>query len=161
MFQLESALLVAGWILVDRTLNQPQHSLVRPWDLSVVLVALTGNLCGSLRLALPRLLGLKVLFLPAVASTRWVSELQALCFDPPFLIENPFSFTLVLNTAFHITLDIELSVFHLVCPVCMLRICLHRTTRCRVANRSLFVHWGEAKEHCRISKWWISNALFN
>ncbi len=83
--------LVARWILADRLLNPPQRSLVPPWYLLVILVAVTENTYEPLRLAPPKLLALKVLFLIAAASTRRVSELHALCMDPPFLLENPLS----------------------------------------------------------------------
>ncbi len=36
--------LVARWILGDRSLHPPQHSLVPPWDPSVILVSLTEKL---------------------------------------------------------------------------------------------------------------------
>ncbi len=61
--------LVARWILGDRSLHPPQRSLVPPWDLSVILGALTEKPYEPLRLAPLKLLTLKVLFLIATAST--------------------------------------------------------------------------------------------
>ncbi len=60
------------------------------------------------------------LFLLAATSARQVSELHALCIKPPFLLENPLSFVLALNTAFFpktatkfvLSLVIELSVYY-------------------------------------------------
>ena len=43
--------LVFRWIFVDSSLNLPQHSLVPPWDLLVVLVALTEKPFEPLHLA--------------------------------------------------------------------------------------------------------------
>ena len=43
---------------------------------------------------------LKDFFLLATTSTHRVSEIHALCIDPPFLIQNPWSFHLAPNPAF-------------------------------------------------------------
>ena len=59
--------LVARWILGDRYLHPPQCSVVPPWDMSVILVALTEKSHEPLHLALPKLLTLKVFFLIALA----------------------------------------------------------------------------------------------
>ncbi len=91
---------MARWILGDRSLHPPWRSLVPPWDLSVILVALTEKPYEPLRLAPPKLLTLNVLFLIAAASACKISELHALCFDPPFLLENPLSFILAPNPPF-------------------------------------------------------------
>ncbi len=129
--------LVAKWNFGNRSLHPPQHSLVPPWDLSVILVAFTEKPYEPLHFAPPKPLMLKVLFLIAAASNRSISELHALCIDPPFLLENPLSFLLAPNPAFWpktatevaLTLDIELRAFYpepicplerwfqLVCPV--------------------------------------------
>ena len=49
--------------------------------------------------------------------------------------------------------------FHLICHIRALRIYLRCVTRSRGPNRSLFVHWDEAKMHRPVSKQWISAAL--
>ena len=59
----------------------------------VALTCLTEKPYEPLRLAPPKLLTLKVLFLIA-ASTRRVSELHALCIDHSCLLENPVSFVM-------------------------------------------------------------------
>ncbi len=170
---------VAKWVVGDRSQNPPRRSLVPKWDLSVVLAALTEKPFEPLRQATPRLLTLKTLFLLAASSARRVSELHALCIDPPFLIQNPLSFRLAPNPAFllktstevALSSDIELSSFypepssplergsHLMCPVIALRIYLQRTACSRGQNRSLFVHWDEGRVHHPVSKRWISSAL--
>ncbi len=62
-------LLLAQWIPGDRSLNLPQRSFLPPWNLVVVLVALTEKSYESFHLVLPRLLILKALFLLAAAAT--------------------------------------------------------------------------------------------
>ncbi len=141
--------LVARWVLGDRAQTPPLRSLVLQWDLSVVLAALIEKPFEPLRQATPRNLTLKVLFLLAATSVCRVSEIHALCIDSPFLIQNPRSFRLAPNPAFlpktstevALTLDLEITAFypdpsndleqgfHLMCPVCALRIYLqtHRT----------------------------------
>ncbi len=115
-------LLVAHWVISNRSLKTPTHTLVPKWDISVVLVALTEHPYEPLRHATLKDLTLKTIFLIAAASTRRVSELHALCKVPPFLIQRPGSFTLTTNPAFlpktateqwrRCSLDIELSAFH-------------------------------------------------
>ena len=122
----------------------------------MVLAALTAKPSEPLRQATPRLLTLKTLFLLAAASARRVSELHALCIEPPFLIQNPRSFRLAPNPAFlpktstevALSSDIELSSFypepssplergfHLMCPVRALPIYLQRRAE-QVSVRSL------------------------
>ena len=163
---------VAKWVVGDRSQNPPRRSLVPPWDLSVVLVALTEKPFEPLRQAMPRLLTLKMLFLLATASARRVSELHALCIDPPFLIQNLLSFHLGPNPAFlpktsmevALSSDIELSSFYpepssplergfqLMCPVCALRYYLQCTACSRGQSRALFVHWDEGRAHRPVSK---------
>ena len=164
--------LVARWVLGDRAQNPPLRSLVPKWDLSVVLAALIEKPFEPLRQATPRNLMLKVLFLLAATSARRVSEIHALCIDPPFLIQNPRSFRLAPNPAFlpktstevALTSDLEITAFypdptndlergfHLMCPVHALRIYLRCTEHSRGANRSLFVHWDEGRAHRPVSK---------
>ncbi len=106
--------LVHHWTLVTDCSIHPTIPLVPPWDISVILVAHTEKPFEPL--ASPKLFMLKVLFLIAAASARQVSELHALCIDPPFLLQNPLSFILALNPAFRpkmttevtLTLDIKL-----------------------------------------------------
>ncbi len=169
--------LVAKWVLGDRAQNPPRRSLVPKWDLSVVLAALIEKPFEPLRQATPRHLTLKVLFLLAATSARRVSEIHALCVDPPFLIQNPRSFRLAPNPAFlpktstevAFSSDLEITAFypdltndlergfHLMCPVRALRIYLRRTVHSRGPNRSLFVHWDEGKAQRPVSKRWISS----
>ncbi len=171
--------LVARWVLGDRAQNPPLHSLVPKWDLSVVLAALIEKPFEPLHQATPQILTLKVLFLLAATSARRVSEIHALCIDPPFLIQSPRSFCLVPNPAFlpktsmevTLTSDLEITAFypepsndlelgfHLMCLVRALHIYLRRTEHSRRANRSLFVHWDEGRAHRPVSKRWISSTL--
>ena len=124
---------------------------------------LIENPFEPLRQAMPRDLTLKVFFLLAATSARRVSEIHALCIDPPFLIQNPRSFRLAPNPAFlpntstevALSLDLEITAFypeptnaleqgfHLMCPVRALHIYLRCTEHSRRPNRSLFVHWDE------------------
>ncbi len=155
--------LVARWILGDRSQNPPRRYLVPPWDLSVVLAAITEKLL-SLYVRL-RLLMLKTLFLLAAASAHRIFELHALCIKPPFLMQNPHSFRLTPKPAFlpktstevALSLNIELSSFyqepysplerglHLMCPVHGLYIYLQCTVLSRSQNRGLFVPWDEGR----------------
>ncbi len=50
--------------------------------------------------------------------------------------------------------------FHFLCPVHVLHIYLCPVTCSQGPNRSLFVHWSEAKTHRPVSKQWIS-AVFS
>ncbi len=171
--------LVAKWVLGDRAQNPPRRSLVPRWNLSVVLAALIEKPFEPLRHASPRNLTLKVLFLLAATSAHRVFESHALCVDPPFLIQKPRSFCLALNPVFlpktttevAFSLDLEITAFypdptnglergfHLMCPVRALRIYLKCTAHSCGTNRSLFVHWDEAKAQCPVSKQWISSIL--
>ncbi len=148
-------------------------------DLSVVLAALAEKRFEPLCHALPQLLTIKTLFLLVAASACQVSELHALCIEPPFLIQNPPSFCLAPNPAFlpktptevALSSDIEISSFypelssplerglHLVCPVRALHIYLQSTALSSGHNRALFVHWDEGKAQRPVSKRWISSAL--
>ncbi len=114
----------------------------------------------------------KTLFLVALASTRRISELQALSVQPPFLIENPLSFNLGVNPAFlpkTNTQEALDSVFELqafvpnhsskyerllqrMCAVRALKIYLERTKEVRGQNRALFVHFVPPKSPRPISK---------
>ncbi len=58
--------LLAKWALGDRSQNPPQRSLVPPWCLLMVLVALTEKPLQPLHRVTPKDLSLKVLFLLAV-----------------------------------------------------------------------------------------------
>ncbi len=71
-------LMVAKWVLVDRSLNPPRQSLIPLWDLSVVLAASVEESFELLHHAAHKDLA--------------VSEIHALCIDPPFLIQDPRSF---------------------------------------------------------------------
>ena len=122
----------------------------------MVLAALIEKPFEPLRQATPRNLTLKVLFLLAATSARRVSEIHALCVDPPFLIQNPRSFRLAPNPAFlpktstevAFSSDLEITAFypdptnhlergfHLMCPVRALRIYLRCIKHSRGANRS-------------------------
>ncbi len=63
---------------------------------------------------------LEVLFLLAAISARRVSEIHALCIDPPFHIQNPWSFRLAPNPVFMpetstevvLSSDLEISAFY-------------------------------------------------
>ena len=103
---------------------------------------------------------LKVSLLLATASTHRVSEIHVLCIDPPFLMQNAWSFHLAPNPAFlpktsmevSLSSDLEITAcypeptsplergFHLICPVHTLRIYPQCTERIRASNRFLFVH---------------------
>ena len=120
-----------------------------------------------------------MLFLLAATSARRVSEIHALCIDSPFLIQNPQSFRLAPNPAFLpktstevvLSSDLEITTFypeptnalergfHLMCPVCALRIYLRCTEHSRGPNWSLFVHWDEGRAHRPVSNQWISSCL--
>ena len=164
--------LVARWVLGDRAQNPPRRSLVPRWNLSAVLAALIEKLFEPLRQAMPRNLMLKVLFLLAATSAHRVSEIHALCIDPPFLIQNPRSFRLAPNPAFlpktstevAFSSDLEITAFypdptndlergfHLMCLVCALHIYLRGTEHSHGTNRSLFIHWDEGKAQRPVSK---------
>ncbi len=161
--------LVARWVFGDRAQNPPRRSLVPRWDLSVVLAALIEKLFEPLRQATLRGLTLKVLFLLAATSAHKISEIHALCIDPPFLIQNPHSFCMALNPAFlpktsmevALSSDLEITAFYpeptntlelgfnLMCPVHALRIYLRCTEHSRGPNRSLFVYWDEGRPGAR------------
>ncbi len=175
--------LVARWVLGDRSHNPPQRSLIIPWwnKRFMVLVALTAKPFEPLRQAMPLDLMPKVLFLLAVASARRVSEIHALCIDPPppFLIQNPRSFHLapnprfVPNTSMDVALssDLEITAFypeptspleqclHLMCIFHALHIYLQSTEHTHGPNRSLFIHWDEGRTHHPVVRWWISSCL--
>ncbi len=173
--------LVARWVLCDSAQNPPQRSLVPGWNLLAVLAALIEKPFEPLRQATPQNLMLKVLFLLAATSACRVSEIQALCIHPPFLIQSPRSFRLAPNPAFlpktstevALTSDLEITAFypdptndlergfHLMCPVHALRIYLRHTEHSRGPNRSLFVHWDEAKAPHPVLKRWISSTLMD
>ena len=115
---------------------------------------------------------LKVLFLLAATSARRVSEIHALCIDPPFLIQNPRSIHLVPNLVFLPKTSTEVALssdheiiafypeptnalergFQLMCPVRALRIYLRRAEHSRGPNRSLFIHWDEGMAHRPVLK---------
>ena len=119
---------------------------------------------------------LKVLFLLAATSTRRVSQIHALCIDPSFVIQNPWSFLLAPNPSFlpktstevDLSSDLETAAFypeptsplergfHLMCLVRALHIYLRCTKHTRGHNRSLFVYWDEGRAHCPVLKRWIS-----
>ncbi len=150
---------MARWIPSDRLLNPP----CIPWDLSVVLVALTEKLYESLRLVPRKLLTLKVLFLIVVASTHWVSELHVLCIDYPFIIANPLSFILAPNPAFQPKMATEVTrdqpVTVLPPYVLSVHFCEFIFAASNVlggrgggVNRSLFVPWDDTKAHRSVSK---------
>ncbi len=84
--------LVVRCMLGDRAQNPPRRSLVPSWNLSVVLAALIEKPFEPLRQAMPRDLILKVLFLLAATSTHRVSEIHALCMDPPLSYSEPTVF---------------------------------------------------------------------
>ena len=150
--------LVARWVLCDRAQNPPRKSLVHRWNLLLVLAVLTVKPFEPLRQGTPQDLTLKMLFLLAVTSALRVSEIHALCIDPPFLIQNPWSFHLALNPTFlsktstevALFFDLEITAFypeptnalewgfHLMCPVCALHIYLRCTEHSHGPNRSLF-----------------------
>ncbi len=133
----------------------------------MVLAALIEKPFEPLRQDTPRNLTLKVLFLFAATTTHRVSEIHALCIDPPFLIQNPQSFRLEVA----LSLNLEITTFypeptnalewafHLMCPVHDLHIYLRRTEHSRGPNRSLFVYWDEGRTHRPVSKQWISSSL--
>ncbi len=93
---------------------------------------------------MPRDLTLKVLFLLATTSASRVSEIYALCMDPPFFIQKPWSFLLAPYPAFlsktstEVALSLDLKItafypkptsplersFYLMCPVRALHIYL-------------------------------------
>ena len=120
----------------------------------MVLAALIEKLFEPLHQATPQNLMLKVLFLLAATSARRVSEIHALCIDPPFLIQNPRSFRLAPNPAFlpktstevALSSDLEITAFypeptntlewglHLMCLVRALRIYLRHTEHSRGPN---------------------------
>ncbi len=172
--------LVARWVLCDRAQNPPRRSLVHRWNLLLVLAVLTVKPFEPLRQGTPQDLTLKMLFLLAVTSALRVSEIHALCIDPPFLIQNPRSFHLAPNPAFlsktstEVALsggDLEITTFypeptnaleqgfHLMCPVRALHIYLIHTEHSCGPNRSLFIHWDEERAHRPVSKRWISSCL--
>ena len=172
--------LVARWVLCDRAQNPPRKSLVHRWNLLLVLAVLTVKPFEPLRQGTPQDLTLKMLFLLAVTSALRVSEIHALCIDPPFLIQNPRSFHLAPNPAFlsktstEVALsggDLEITTFypeptnaleqgfHLMCPVRALHIYLIHTEHSCGPNRSLFIHWDEERAHRPVSKRWISSCL--
>ncbi len=111
----------------------------------MVLAALIEKLFEPLHQATPQNLMLKVLFLLAATSARRVSEIHALCIDPPFLIQNPRPFRLAPNPTFlpktevALPSDLEIIAFyteptnalerglHLMCLVRALRIYLRHT----------------------------------
>ncbi len=80
-------------VLGDHAQNPPCRSLVPRWNLSVVLAALSKKLFEPLHQPMPWDLMLKVLFLLAATFAHRVSEIHALCINPPFLIQNPQVFS--------------------------------------------------------------------
>ncbi len=171
--------LIDGRVLGDRAQNPPGRSLVPMWNLSVVLAVLIEKPFEPLHQATPWDLTLKVLLLLAATSTHRVSEIHTLRIDPHFRIQNPRSFCLAPNPAFlpttstkvAISSDLEIAAFypeptsalkqgfHLMYPVCALRIYLRCTEHSLWPNRSLFVHWDEGRAHHPVSKRWISSCL--
>ena len=159
-------------MLDDRAQNPPCRPLVPRWNLSVVLAALIEKPFEALCQAILRDLTLKVFFLLAATSAHRVSEIHALCINPPFLIQKSQSFQLAPNLVFLpktstlVALSSDLNItpfypeptsplewrFHLMCPVHALRIYLRCTEHNCGPNRSLFVHWDEGRAHRPVSK---------
>lgn len=81
-----------------------------PWDLPLVLRCLTRHPFEPASTCDLRLLSWKTLFLVAITSGRWVSELAALDYRPPFLVFLPHSIRLSPNVEF---LPKVVSEFHL------------------------------------------------
>ena len=75
-------------------MNPPRRNLVPSWDLAIVLAALREYPYEPLEDAPLQHLTLKAIFLLAITSVRRVSELQALCAQPPFVLVNPRSIIL-------------------------------------------------------------------
>ncbi len=173
--------LLARWVLGDRAQNPSRRSLVPRWNLQVVLATLIEKLFEPLRQAMPWDLMFKVLFLLAATSARRVTEIHALCINPPFLTQNPWSFRLAPNPAFLPKTSMEVALssgleitafypepnnalergFHLMCLVRALCIYLRCTEHSHRPNRSLFVHWDEGRAYCPVSKRWISSSLMD
>ncbi len=94
--------LVASWVFGDRDQNPPRRSLVPRWNI-------IEKPFEPLHHAMHQNLMLTVLFLFTTTSTRRVSEIHALCIDPPFLIQNPRSFRLAPNPAFLAKMSMEVA----------------------------------------------------
>ncbi len=82
----------------------------------MVLVLLTEKLFEPLHHATSRDLTLKVLFLLAATSARRVSEIHALCIDPPFLFRTHSLFALrsclITSIEVALTSDLEITAFY-------------------------------------------------
>ena len=83
----------------------------------------------------PKLLMLKVLSLITATSAHWVLELHVLCIDPLFLLENPFSYLLVLNPVFRPKMATEIVLF----------------SNCPLFSQSLLALWGGSSTLCVLS----------
>ncbi len=164
--------LVSAWVRGHKICYPPVKLRIPPWDLQAVLVALGEERYEPLRQVDMEHLTYKTLFLVALSSARRISELHALSVQPPFLIENPLSFNLVVKPAFlpktntHEALDsdIELRTFvpnptskyerflQWMCLAKTLKIYLDHTREVSGQNRALFVHFDPAKAARPISK---------
>ncbi len=92
--------LVSAWVRGHKICHPPVKLRIPPWDLQAVLVALGEECYEPLRQVDMEHLTYKTLFLVVLSSVWRISELHALSVQPPFLIENHLSFTLVVNPAF-------------------------------------------------------------
>ena len=92
--------LVTRWLRGRKSMHPPRRLIVPPWDLTIVLAALREPPFEPLREVDEKYLAYKVAFLLAVTSARRVSEIQALCSEPPYVTLNPWSAILRINPAF-------------------------------------------------------------
>jgi hypothetical protein len=113
---------VAKWVSGRRMSHPPRHLVYPPWDLGLVLSALTEHPYKPLHKASLVAITLTTAFLISVISARRVSVLHALSRDPAYLTLNPLSAILRVNPAFvpktttEIALTSEIESFRLFCP---------------------------------------------
>jgi hypothetical protein len=173
---------VIQWVKGLRATQPPRRQLAPPWDLGIVLTALTEKPYEPLETASIEALTIKTAFLIAMVSSRRVSDLQALSSDPTYLTLNPQSAILRVNPAFlpktltdvALNTDIEIEAFlpkpvnkleRLMarnCPVRALTIYLHRTAKVRKST-SLFVccsaHAYGKQASKRVLSGWLASVI--
>jgi hypothetical protein len=91
---------VTQWVAGLKTVHPPRRVVYPPWDLGLVLSALTEAPYEPIGSASLEALALKTAFLIAVLSSRRVSDLHALSRHPRYLTLNPLSAVLRVNPTF-------------------------------------------------------------
>jgi len=171
--------LVVKWLAGFKALSPPRRLLVPPWDLAIVLAALRAHPYAPLETAPLQYVTLTGLFLLAITSVRRVSELQAVCAVPPFVLVNPRNILFRINPAFvpktvtsgSLDATINLHAFPAVirttldatlretCPVRAICLYLSRTKHIRNDDQ-LFVAYGSHRKGTKVSKQTLARWFF-